>query len=73
MVMIGFKGCRDLIAIDELGGDTGVLAKHIVGARQSGKGAQGYVGEVADRGGNQVETWRGARGLDSAGRDVKGR
>jgi hypothetical protein len=73
MVMIGFKGCRDLIAVEKLGGDASVLAKHIVGARQGGKGAQSDVGEVADRGGNEVETRRRSRGLESAGRDVKGR
>ena len=59
MVMIGLKGGRDLIPVEELCSDPGVLAKHIVGARQGCKGAQTYVGEVADRGGNDIEARRG--------------
>ena len=73
MVMIGLKDCRDLIPVEELCSDPGVLAEHIVGARQGCKGAQAYVGEVADRGGNDIETRRGARGLENTGGNMEGR
>ena len=62
VVVIGRERRLDAVAVEQPGGDAGVLARDEIGSRQRLQRPQRDVGEVSDRGGHQIEPGRAARG-----------
>ena len=64
VVVVGRQRGRDGVAVEQLAGDAGVLAGDQVGAGQRGKRAQRNIAEIADGGGDDVQSGGEPRHLD---------
>jgi len=58
MVVIGRERRPDAVALEQPGGDAGVLAGDEVGGRQRLERPQRDIAEIPDRGGDQIEPGR---------------